>query len=120
MLSLVGETNEANGESNETNGEDRKYFAFFDRFSDMVKAAVARTRKGHICLLSPAAPSYDAFKNFEERGEVFKSMVLEGRRQKTEDRRQKTEGGRRKAEGRSQKSEVRRQKTECGRRKAED
>ena len=91
MLSLVGETNEANGESNETNGEDRKYFAFFDRFSDMVKAAVARTRKGHICLLSPAAPSYDAFKNFEERGEVFKSMVLEGRRQKTEDRRQKAE-----------------------------
>lgn len=32
---------------------------------------------GHACLLSPAASSYDHFKNFEERGDVFRKMVLE-------------------------------------------
>lgn len=33
------------------------------------------TRPGRICLLSPAASSYDHFKNFEERGEVFERLV---------------------------------------------
>ena len=35
------------------------------------------TAKGRICLLSPAASSYDAFKNFEERGTCFKKLVKE-------------------------------------------
>lgn len=34
------------------------------------------TEKGKACVLSPAAPSYGYFKNFEERGEYFKSKVL--------------------------------------------
>ncbi|MCQ2298544.1 MAG: UDP-N-acetylmuramoyl-L-alanine--D-glutamate ligase [Bacteroidales bacterium] len=34
-----------------------------------------RTDKGKICLLSPAAASYDAFKNFEERGRIYKELV---------------------------------------------
>jgi UDP-N-acetylmuramoyl-L-alanine---L-glutamate ligase len=33
------------------------------------------TRPGKICLLSPAAASYDIFKNFEERGTVFKKLA---------------------------------------------
>lgn len=33
------------------------------------------TAQGRICLLSPAAASYDAFKNFEERGSRFKQLV---------------------------------------------
>ena len=33
------------------------------------------TSEGKICLLSPAAASYDSFKNFEERGETFKQLV---------------------------------------------
>ncbi len=33
------------------------------------------TSPGKICLLSPAAASYDIFKNFEERGNVFKKMA---------------------------------------------
>jgi UDP-N-acetylmuramoylalanine--D-glutamate ligase len=33
------------------------------------------TKKGGICLLSPAAASYNTFKNFEERGDFFKEHV---------------------------------------------
>ena len=33
------------------------------------------TQKGEICLLSPAAASYNTFKNFEERGNFFKEQV---------------------------------------------
>ncbi|MBQ6046887.1 MAG: UDP-N-acetylmuramoyl-L-alanine--D-glutamate ligase [Bacteroidales bacterium] len=33
------------------------------------------TPQGGICLLSPAAASYDQFKNFEERGRIYKDLV---------------------------------------------
>ncbi len=33
------------------------------------------TKKGMICLLSPAASSYNQFKNFEEKGNLFKQLV---------------------------------------------
>ena len=33
------------------------------------------TKKGMICVLSPAASSYGYFKNFKERGEKFKELV---------------------------------------------
>ncbi len=39
------------------------------------KTIVEITRKGRICLLSPAAASYDQFHNFEHRGDVFKMLV---------------------------------------------
>lgn len=38
--------------------------------------AIELTKEG-ICLLSPAAASYDHFKNFEQKGETFKSYVRE-------------------------------------------
>ena len=48
---------------------------------DDLKQAVTRAqqicRKHHTVLLSPAASSYDHFKNFEERGEVFTRLVME-------------------------------------------
>ena len=44
-----------------------------------LEAAVAKakeiTEPGKACILSPAAASYGYFKNFEERGEVFESLV---------------------------------------------
>lgn len=34
-----------------------------------------RTKDGGICLLSPAASSYDRYKNFENRGDAFKKLA---------------------------------------------
>ena len=33
-------------------------------------------RKDDVCLLSPAAASYDRYKNFEERGDKFKELTM--------------------------------------------
>lgn len=40
-----------------------------------VSLAKSSTSQGKVCLLSPAAPSFGPFKNFEERGEVFMNLV---------------------------------------------
>lgn len=40
-----------------------------------VEIAKRVTKKGMICLLSPAASSYNQFKNFEEKGKYFKELV---------------------------------------------
>ena len=42
-----------------------------------VRFAKQLTKKGTCCLLSPAASSYGFFKNFKERGSLFKKFVLE-------------------------------------------
>ena len=41
-----------------------------------VDIAFANTAKGKICLLSPAAASYNLFKNFEARGDELKQQIL--------------------------------------------
>jgi len=43
----------------------------------IIHFAIQNTQKGKICLLSPAAASYDQYKNFEERGKLFKQCVLQ-------------------------------------------
>jgi UDP-N-acetylmuramoyl-L-alanine---L-glutamate ligase len=52
-----------------------KNLRWFDNFDEMVANAIASTPKGQSCLLSPAAASYDQFKNFEHRGKRFKELV---------------------------------------------
>ena len=42
---------------------------------DAVKKAYEVTEKGKICLLSPAASSYNVYKNFEEKGRHYKELV---------------------------------------------
>lgn len=46
-----------------------------ENLSEAVKIAKEKTRRGAICLLSPAASSYGYFKNFKERGNLFKEYV---------------------------------------------
>ncbi len=44
-------------------------------FDEAVKIASEQAKNGDIVLLSPACASFDAFKNFEERGNHFKELV---------------------------------------------
>ena len=54
-----------------------KNVLFVEKLDEAVIEAKKVTRKGAVCLLSPAASSYGYFKNFEERGKLFKKYVLE-------------------------------------------
>lgn len=49
---------------------------FVQDMAAAVRAAQEQTPAGGIVLLSPAAPSFTRYKNFEERGEDFKNCVL--------------------------------------------
>jgi UDP-N-acetylmuramoylalanine--D-glutamate ligase len=44
----------------------------FDELPFLIKKYIP---KGGVCLLSPAAASYGLFRNFEERGNIFKKIV---------------------------------------------
>jgi UDP-N-acetylmuramoylalanine--D-glutamate ligase len=70
-------TGDAGRRMMELSGELKNKQLFFrDTYSEIVSLAKTCTRKGSICLLSPAAASYDSFRNFEHRGDVFRELVL--------------------------------------------
>lgn len=46
-----------------------------NNFLDVFRVVRRYTKNGGVCLLSPAASSYDSFKNFEERGQIFKKLA---------------------------------------------
>ncbi|WP_044974055.1 UDP-N-acetylmuramoyl-L-alanine--D-glutamate ligase [Ruminococcus sp. HUN007] len=47
-----------------------------EKLEGAVKLAKELTAKGKSCVMSPAAASYNDFKNFEERGDAFKALVF--------------------------------------------
>lgn len=44
-------------------------------YREAMETACRRATDGDTVLLSPACTSFDAFKNFAERGEVFRQIV---------------------------------------------
>lgn len=50
-------------------------YVFVNLFGDIENVIRQCTPSGGICLLSPAASSYDQFLNFEERGRAFKKIA---------------------------------------------
>ena len=58
------------------NPQDRMHTVVVEYdYTKIVDWCFAHTQAGKICLLSPAAASYDNFKNFEERGDTFCKLV---------------------------------------------
>lgn len=57
------------------NDKKNKNVEYVENLKDAVDLAKKITKKDMVCLLSPAASSYGYFKNFEERGNLFKKYV---------------------------------------------
>ena len=55
--------------------EKKKKVFYADTLEKAHEIAVKETKKDMICLLSPAAASYEFFKNFEEKGKKFEEIV---------------------------------------------
>ena len=54
---------------------DRSRLVCVSTLEEAVPAARSLARSGDIVLLSPACTSFDAYPNFEKRGEHFKALV---------------------------------------------
>jgi UDP-N-acetylmuramoylalanine--D-glutamate ligase len=49
---------------------------FFDDFNSLVAEITKNIKNSTAVLLSPASASFDMFKNYKERGSLFKELVL--------------------------------------------
>ncbi|MCH4015176.1 MAG: UDP-N-acetylmuramoyl-L-alanine--D-glutamate ligase [Solobacterium sp.] len=64
-------------EEMKASNRDREGLYEVENLKEAVKLGMSLVQPHHILLLSPAASSYDHFKNFEERGDVFRRLVSE-------------------------------------------
>ncbi len=77
-LVLIGQTAGKifNAVKQEAENQNKKIDTYIcETLEDTVKMAKKIAKKGQIVLFSPASASFDMFKNFEERGNKFKSIV---------------------------------------------
>ena len=51
------------------------HYTAADTFEEAVRVAAAQAEQGDVVLLSPACASWDMFKSYEERGDLFKQIV---------------------------------------------
>lgn len=76
VLVLTGPTSKVIADAvNKADGE-KPEMIFIDDFETAVKTCREKATSGDIVLLSPASTSFDRFKNFEERGDTFRQIVL--------------------------------------------
>ena len=54
---------------------DSTGFTTYNNLEEAFDYIEKQAKPGDVCLLSPAAASYDQYKNFEERGAKFKAMA---------------------------------------------
>lgn len=82
VLILIGATSDKiqealDAEINKTgNGKDIEVIRATS-YEDAVNTARSKAHDGDVVLLSPASTSFDMFRNFEERGNLFKKIVNE-------------------------------------------
>lgn len=82
VLILIGATSDKiqealDAEINKTgNGKDIEVIRATS-YDDAVNTARSKAHNGDVVLLSPASTSFDMFRNFEERGNLFKKIVNE-------------------------------------------
>lgn len=57
-----------------------------DSLVEAVRRAAEAARPGDVVLLSPACSSFDMFRNYQHRGEVFRETVLEFQAQSTDEK----------------------------------
>jgi UDP-N-acetylmuramoyl-L-alanine---L-glutamate ligase len=57
-------------------GQSYDHYAVVQNFADAVELGFQFTEPGKVCLMSPAAASFDWFKNYKDRGDQFKTLVL--------------------------------------------
>lgn len=78
ILILIGATTdkiaEAVSAADKNNEVEMIYVSTYD---EAVNTARAKANAGDVVLLSPASTSFDMFRNFEERGNLFKKIVNE-------------------------------------------
>ena len=72
---LVGQTKDDIKAAALKKGFPEKDIVLFETFSDAVRYAGTEARAGEAVLLSPACASWGMFKNYEERGRIFKELV---------------------------------------------
>lgn len=74
-LVLIGQTREKIAECARAHGFDRIKFA--DTYEECLRLCTELADEGDAVLLSPACASWGMFKNYEERGDIFKEYVRE-------------------------------------------